>query len=67
MSSTEPGPHASPQGNQDPTAEGRGRNRKKPARKESWADRAAQARTADDERAVAPHDRAGVPSTGDQR
>ncbi|WP_434742638.1 hypothetical protein [Micromonospora sp. SH-82] len=29
-----------------------------------WADEAAQARTADDPRAVAPHDAAGRPSTG---
>ncbi|MFI9526640.1 hypothetical protein [Micromonospora rosaria] len=29
-----------------------------------WADEAAQARTADDPRAVAPHDAAGRPSIG---
>lgn len=32
-----------------------------------WADEAAQARTADDPRVVAPHDRTGTPSTGDAR
>lgn len=32
-----------------------------------WADEAAQARTSDDPRRVAPHDPDGVPSTGDQR
>ena len=32
-----------------------------------WADEAARARTADDPRRVTPHDRSGVPSTGDSR
>ena len=31
-----------------------------------WADEAAQARTGDDPRAVAPHDKAGKPSVGPQ-
>jgi len=31
-----------------------------------WADLAAEARTTDDPRARAPHDRRGVPSTGDR-
>jgi hypothetical protein len=35
-----------------------------PERNRDWADQAAQARTADDPRAVAPHDAAGRPSTG---
>jgi hypothetical protein len=30
-----------------------------------WGDEAAQARTADDPRRVAPHDRTGRPSTGE--
>jgi hypothetical protein len=34
---------------------------------EEWADEAAQARTASDPRRVTPHDRSGVPSTGDAR
>lgn len=34
---------------------------------EEWADKAAQARTASDPRRVTPHDRSGVPSTGDNR
>ena len=34
---------------------------------ETWADQAAQARTASDPRRVTPHDAAGVPSTGDGR
>jgi len=38
---------------------------KERAERRDWADEAAQARTADDPRAVAPHDRSGVPSTGD--
>jgi hypothetical protein len=38
-----------------------------PARERDWADEAAQARTADDPRAVAPHDAVGEPSTGDRR
>ncbi|MEV0396749.1 hypothetical protein [Polymorphospora rubra] len=32
-----------------------------------WADEAANARTADDPRARAPHDRTGTPSTGAAR
>ncbi|MEV0730239.1 MULTISPECIES: hypothetical protein [Polymorphospora] len=32
-----------------------------------WADEAAEARTADDPRARAPHDRTGTPSTGAAR
>ena len=32
----------------------------------TWADEAAQARTADDPRRRTPHDRSGVPSTGDE-
>ncbi|WBB77828.1 hypothetical protein O7606_16295 [Micromonospora sp. WMMD882] len=32
-------------------------------RGQDWADEAAQARTADDPRAMAPHDAAGRPST----
>ena len=32
----------------------------------NWADEAAQARTADDPRGRTPHDRSGVPSTGDE-
>ncbi|MGW0432281.1 hypothetical protein ACWDV4_07010 [Micromonospora sp. NPDC003197] len=35
------------------------------AERRDWADEAAQARTADDPRAVAPHDRSGKPSTGE--
>lgn len=35
-------------------------------RQRTWADEAAKARTADDPRAVAPRDRAGLPSTGDE-
>ncbi|HEX5596654.1 MAG TPA: hypothetical protein VFX61_11670 [Micromonosporaceae bacterium] len=35
-------------------------------RKGNWADEASKARTADDPRAVAPRDRAGRPSTGDE-
>ncbi|KIR64839.1 hypothetical protein ABUL04_26975 [Micromonospora harpali] len=35
-------------------------------RSRDWADEAAQARTADDPRAVAPHDAAGRPSNGRQ-
>ncbi|MFB9237130.1 hypothetical protein ACFFWC_16455 [Plantactinospora siamensis] len=38
-----------------------------PARGGDWADEAARARTADDPRAVTPHDPTGVPSTGDDR
>jgi len=38
--------------------------RREPAREE-WADEAAQARSSSDPRRVAPHDAAGVPSTGD--
>lgn len=34
------------------------------AEERDWADEAAQARTADDPRATAPHDRTGRPSTG---
>jgi hypothetical protein len=33
----------------------------------TFGDRAAQARTADDARAQAPRDRAGMPSTGDEQ
>lgn len=42
--------------------------RRKEAEREQqdWADEAAQARTGDDPRAVAPHDRAGKPSTGER-
>ncbi|WP_428962419.1 hypothetical protein [Micromonospora fluostatini] len=42
------------------------RNQREPAEKpdRDWADEAAQARTADDPRAVAPHDAAGRPSIG---
>jgi hypothetical protein len=35
-------------------------------RRGNWADEASKARTADDPRAVAPRDRAGMPSTGDE-
>ncbi|HEX6968119.1 MAG TPA: hypothetical protein VF174_04795 [Micromonosporaceae bacterium] len=35
-------------------------------RRGNWADEASKARTADDPRAVAPRDRAGRPSTGDE-
>jgi len=35
-------------------------------REGTWADEAAKARTADDPRAMAPRDRAGRPSTGDE-
>lgn len=35
-------------------------------RRGNWADEASKARTADDPRAVAPRDRAGYPSTGDE-
>ncbi|HEX5541791.1 MAG TPA: hypothetical protein VFX60_09540 [Micromonospora sp.] len=35
-------------------------------RKGNWADDASKARTSDDPRAVAPRDRAGRPSTGDE-
>jgi hypothetical protein len=35
------------------------------ARPRDWADAAAQARTGDDPRAVAPRDRVGKPSTGE--
>lgn len=34
---------------------------------EEWADEAARARSASDPRRIAPHDAAGVPSTGDTR
>jgi hypothetical protein len=37
------------------------------ARQPDWADEAARARTGDDPRAAAPHDRTGKPSTGDRR
>jgi hypothetical protein len=37
------------------------------AAQETFGDRAAQARTADDPRAEAPRDRAGMPSTGDEQ
>ncbi|HEX2770999.1 MAG TPA: hypothetical protein VHN18_01050 [Micromonosporaceae bacterium] len=33
----------------------------------TFGDRAAEARTADDPRAQAPRDRAGMPSTGDEQ
>lgn len=33
----------------------------------TFGDRAAQARSADDQRAQAPRDRAGMPSTGDEQ
>ncbi|GAB3155030.1 hypothetical protein GCM10027290_50580 [Micromonospora sonneratiae] len=35
------------------------------AERQDWADEAAQARTADDPRAVAPRDRSGTPSQGE--
>lgn len=35
-------------------------------RRGNWADEASKARTADDPRAVAPRDRAGRPSIGDE-
>ena len=44
---------------------GQGGQEKK--RRTDWADEAAKARTGDDPRAVAPHDRLGTPSTGDTR
>ncbi|MEU4565642.1 hypothetical protein [Micromonospora sp. NPDC023956] len=40
------------------------RRRTDEERGRDWADEAAQARTADDPRAVAPHDAAGRPTTG---
>lgn len=45
---------------QDQREQGRAEQRR------NWADEAAQARTADDPRGRTPHDRAGVPSTGDE-
>jgi hypothetical protein len=35
------------------------------AEQRDWGDEVAQARTADDPRTVAPHDRGGRPSTGE--
>ncbi|MFI6821563.1 hypothetical protein ACIBJE_11510 [Micromonospora sp. NPDC050187] len=40
------------------------RRRTDEERGRDWADEAAQARTADDPRAMAPHDAAGRPTTG---
>ncbi|WP_416901464.1 hypothetical protein [Micromonospora echinospora] len=40
------------------------RSRNDEERGRDWADEAAQARTADDPRAMAPHDAAGKPTTG---
>ncbi|MFE0588540.1 hypothetical protein [Micromonospora echinospora] len=40
------------------------RGREDEERGRDWADEAAQARTADDPRAMAPHDAAGKPTTG---
>lgn len=48
-------------------AEQKETERKRPRDGDAWADEAAKARTADDPRAVAPHDRLGLPSTGDTR
>lgn len=44
----------------------RNRRKRDATRKRDWADEAAQARTADDPRAMAPHDAAGRPSQGRQ-
>lgn len=49
-----------------PKAAGSEHKRKKSGESD-WADEAAKARTADDPRAVAPHDRAGRPSTDGTR
>lgn len=43
------------------------RQQKQSDREGTFGDRAAQARTADDPRAQAPRDRAGMPSTGDEQ
>jgi hypothetical protein len=44
---------------------GGGSPKEKPGEQRDWADEAAQARTADDPRTVAPHDPSGRPSTGE--
>jgi hypothetical protein len=46
--------------------EGTREDRREPSDEGDWADQAAQARTADDPRAMAPHDATGTPSTGDR-
>jgi hypothetical protein len=40
--------------------------RRERAEKRNWADEAAEARTSSDPRAMAPQDRSGRPSTGDE-
>jgi hypothetical protein len=47
-------------------AERKRRERDEERGRRTWADEAAQARTGDDPRAVAPHDKAGKPSIGPQ-
>ncbi len=51
----------------EPNAADTESSREKKGEQRDWADEAAEARTADDPRAVAPHDRTGIPSTGDTR
>lgn len=50
-----------------PDASGRPDGSQRDPAAEDWADEAARARTSSDPRRVAPHDAAGVPSTGDTR
>lgn len=54
-------PAAQPRGADAPTAGGPGGIQRRPR---DWADDAAEARTADDPRAVTPRDAAGIPSIG---
>jgi hypothetical protein len=48
-------------------AEAKKKQKRERATEGTFGDRAAQGRTADDPRAQAPRDRAGMPSTGDEQ